>query len=81
MYDLLSQTPQALAMAANLDLIHARQDDAASLAQERYERHMIAEAFRIAAGHSDAPPHIEHIRLLCELVARQRVRRPYHELF
>lgn len=76
MSDRLSLTPQALAMVEDLDHIHDMRQAAADEARARYERAMIAEAFALAAGQSDAPPHLEHIRLLCELVARQWVRRP-----
>lgn len=76
MIDRLSLTPQALAMVEDLDMVRDRQEAAAADARHRYEQAMLAEAFALAAGRTDGPPHIEHIRLLCELVARQWSRHP-----
>lgn len=76
MLDRLASTPQPLALGAHHDYYHDQAAAAADLARQRYERRMINEAFAIAAGQSSAPPHIEHLRLLCELVAWQRARRP-----
>lgn len=76
MLDLLANTPQALAMVEDLDIVRDRQEAAAADARHRYEQAMLAEAFALAAGRTDGPPHIEHIRLLCELIARQWSRHP-----
>lgn len=76
MLDLLANTPQTIALADGLDIIHDQRQAAADAARDRYERGMINEAFLMAAGHSDTQPHIEHIRLLCELVARHHASRP-----
>lgn len=76
MLDRFASTPQALAMGDHPDFYADQAAAAADAARTRYERAIIAEAFAIAAGHSSAPPHLEHIRLLCELVAWQRARRP-----
>ncbi len=78
MLDRLASTPQPLALGAHHDYYHDQAAAAADLARKRYERAMIHEAFMMAAGHSSAAPHIEHIRLLCELVARHHASRPTH---
>lgn len=72
----LHVTPRAVALDTGSDFYADQAAAAADLARQRYERRMINEAFAIAAGQSSAPPHIEHLRLLCELVAWQRARRP-----